>query len=41
MNYEYDQQCGMEFQPKEMKRLGKSGIVMCIDFRQKRTVIEL
>ena len=41
MNYEYDQQCGMEFHPKEMKRLGKSGIVMCIDCWQKATVIEL
>jgi hypothetical protein len=29
--YEYDQQCGLEFHPQEMKRLGESGIVMCID----------
>lgn len=29
--YGYDQQCGMEFHPKEMKRLGESGIVLCID----------
>lgn len=35
LNYEYDQQCGMEFHPKEMKRLGKSGIVLCIDCWQK------
>lgn len=35
LNYEYDQQCGMEFHPEEMKRLGKSGIVMCIDCWQK------
>lgn len=35
LNYEYDQQCGMEFHPKEMKRLGKSEIVMCIDCWQK------
>jgi hypothetical protein len=41
MNYEYDQQCGMEFHPKEMKRLGKSGIIMCIDCWQKGGVIEL
>ena len=41
MDYEYDQQCGMEFHPKEMKRLGKSGIVMCIDCWQKGTIIEL
>lgn len=33
--YEYDQQCGMEFHPKEMKRLGDSGIVFCIDCWQK------
>jgi hypothetical protein len=29
--YEYDQQCGLEFHPQEMKRLGESGIVLCID----------
>ena len=29
--YEYDQQCGMEFHPQEMKRLGESGITLCID----------
>jgi hypothetical protein len=32
--YEYDQQCCMEYHPKEMKRLGESGIVMCIDCYQ-------
>ena len=31
LNYEYDQQCAMEFHPEEMKRLGESGIVMNID----------
>jgi hypothetical protein len=31
LNYEYDQQCAMEFDPQEMKRLGESGIVLCID----------
>lgn len=31
LNYEYNKQCGIEFHPKEMKRLGKSGIVLCID----------
>ncbi|MCW3073895.1 MAG: hypothetical protein JWP69_964 [Flaviaesturariibacter sp.] len=31
MLYEYDQQCAMEFHPQEMKRLGDSGIVLCID----------
>jgi hypothetical protein len=36
--YEYDQQCGMEYHPKEMKRLGESGIVMCIDcFQTNKT----
>lgn len=34
--YEYDQQCGMEFHPQEMKRLGDSKIVLCIDCWQKR-----
>ena len=29
--YEYDQQCAMEFHPKEMKRLGENGIVLCVD----------
>ena len=29
--YAYDQQCGMEFAPKEMKRLGDNGITLCID----------
>lgn len=29
--YEYDQQCGMEFRPQEMARLGQSGIHLNID----------
>ncbi|WP_200974471.1 hypothetical protein [Echinicola sp. 20G] len=29
--YEYDQQCGMEFHPQEMVRLGQSGIHLNID----------
>ena len=33
--YEYDQQCAMEFHPKEMKRLGDSGIHLNIDCWQK------
>ncbi|WP_026461430.1 hypothetical protein [Adhaeribacter aquaticus] len=33
--YEYDQQCSMEFQPLEMKRLGESGITLCIDCWEK------
>jgi len=35
MVYEYEHQCGMEFHPQEMKRLGESGIVMCIDCFKK------
>lgn len=31
MLYEYDQQCGMEFHPQEMMRLGQSGIHLNID----------
>lgn len=31
INYEFDQQCAMEFHPKEMKRLGESGIHLNID----------
>jgi hypothetical protein len=31
MLYEYDQQCGMEFHPQEMTRLGQSGIHLNID----------
>ncbi len=28
--YEYDQQCNMEFNPQEMKRLGENQITLCI-----------
>ncbi len=31
MLYEYDQQCGMEFHPQEMIRLGENGIYLNID----------
>lgn len=31
LNYEYEHQCAMEFHPKEMKRLGESGIHLNID----------
>ncbi len=31
MLYEYKQQCGIEFNPEEMLRLGKSGIHLNID----------
>jgi len=30
MLYEYNQQCNMEFNPKDMKRLGDNGITLCI-----------
>lgn len=39
--YEYDQQCGLEFHPQEMKRLGESGIVLCIDCWQLDKEIEM
>jgi hypothetical protein len=29
--YEYEQQCGLEFNPLQMKRLGDAGITHCID----------
>ncbi len=29
--YNYEHQCSMEFHPQEMKRLGETGIVLCID----------
>ena len=28
--YEYDEQCNLEFQPNELKRLGDAGITLCI-----------
>ncbi len=28
--YEYDEQCNMEFSPKDLKRLGENGISLCI-----------
>ncbi len=34
--YEYDQQCAMEFHPKEMLRLGESGIHLNIDCHQTK-----
>ncbi len=37
MLYEYDQQCGMEFHPQEMMRLGQNGIHLNIDCWQKTT----
>lgn len=37
VNYEYYLQCSMEFSPQEMKRLGESGISLCIDCFEKRT----
>ncbi len=34
--YEYDQQCGMEFHPQEIIRLGQSGIHLNIDCWTKK-----
>ena len=36
MLYEYDQQCGMEFHPQEIIRLGQSGIHLNIDCWTKK-----
>ena len=30
MVYEYDNECNMEFHPKETKRLGENGITLCV-----------
>jgi hypothetical protein len=30
MLYEYDEQCNMEFNPNQMKRMGENGITLCI-----------
>ena len=34
MDYEYDDQCNMEFRPEETKRLGDNGIVLCVSCYQ-------
>lgn len=36
MNYEYDSQCNMEFDPKQLKRLGDEGIKLCITCWEKK-----
>jgi len=33
--YEYEEQCNMEFQPDELKKLGDSGITLCISCWKK------
>ena len=33
--YEYHQQCNMEFNPKELKRLGENEITLCISCWEK------
>lgn len=38
--YEYYGQCGMEYHPQEMKRLGENGIVLCIDCWQREDEAE-
>ena len=35
MEYEYDQQCNMEFFPNQLKKLGDLGIKLCISCWQK------
>ncbi len=35
MLYEYNHQCNMEFNPQRMKRIGESGITLCISCWQK------
>ena len=39
--YEYDEQCNMEFQPNELKRLGDAGITLCISCWRRGDNIEL
>jgi hypothetical protein len=36
LNYEYFQQCSLEFHPQEMKRLGDSEIALCIDCFERK-----
>ena len=33
--YEYDQQCNLEFSPKEMTKIGREGITLCISCWEK------
>ncbi len=33
--YEYEDQCNMEFSPREMKELGTNGITLCISCWEK------
>ncbi len=35
MYYEYDEQCNLEFLPKDLMRIGQSGISLCISCWQK------
>ncbi|AFM02744.1 hypothetical protein Fleli_2333 [Bernardetia litoralis DSM 6794] len=34
--YEYEQQCALGFNPKELERLGKNGIALNIDCHERR-----
>jgi hypothetical protein len=38
MIYEYNQQCNLEFFPKDMKRLGNNEITLCISCYMKKMV---
>lgn len=35
IDYEYDEQCNMEFSPNELKKLGENGIILCISCWKK------
>ena len=37
--YEYENQCNMEFLPKDLKRIGKLGITLCISCWEKDSSI--
>lgn len=36
IDYEYDEQCNMEFWPEDLKLLGEHGIVLCISCWEKK-----
>jgi hypothetical protein len=38
MIYEYEEQCNMEFTPRDMKRLGDNGITFCISCYEKSVI---
>ncbi len=38
--YEYEHQCALGFNPKELERLGKNGIVLNIDCHERKNVAQ-